>query len=318
MSAIFAWPAQLKWSDPGVALTLIVPAIACNLSCSFCAIRQRKEIAEVALRPEDYATFIKDVAACEPTAMVSIQGFEPLLPEAWPYTSAVLAAAREAGVTSSLVTNGLLLEERAADLVALEPAGITVSIDSAVGQQHDRLRGRKGALEKTVAGIRALSKFPGYCERITVSSVLLPRRRRFLEGMPKLLATLGVTQWAVSPLLRIRNGVGGPVAPSDMILDDVLALHELAAAEGVELILDDELGCLEARSEHYQQFLIRRFERPDGLARLTPSGACSIGSEILAEVDDQTPVWRPGKEGPAAFLLRVRDGRRQRQLRAAA
>ncbi len=303
MSAIYAWPAQLKWRDPGVALTFVVPAERCNLDCSFCAIRQRKEMSDAVLSPADYAYFVEDVVKAEPTAIVSIQGYEPLLPESWPYTQAILETAQRLGIPGSLVTNGTLLAERAPALAALDPAGVTVSIDSDIAAEHDRLRGRVGALADTLAGIRALAAIGDFDRRITVSSVLLPRRRHLLENMPALLASLGVRHWAISPLLRIgRGAAGGPVASTDAVIDDVLVLNRLAGEAGVEVVLDDELGALERREEGYGDFLVRRFDRPDGLVRLVPSGACSVGSEILSQVDAAAPVWRPHQDSPAHFL----------------
>jgi hypothetical protein len=130
--------------------------------------------------------------------------------------------------------------------------------------------------------------------------------------MPELLAACGVRHWAVSPLLKVARGhVGGPVAPSDEIIEDVLWLHERSAAAGIELVLDDELDCLQARSEDYQSFTVRRFDRPDGLVRLAPSGACSVGREILRQIDDSAEVWQPA-EDPVAFLAQVREAARLR------
>jgi hypothetical protein len=147
----------------------------------------------------------------------------------------------------------------------------------------------------------------------------MPRRRRFLEGMPDLLASLGIRHWAISPLLKMGHGrPGGAVAPTEMIIDDVLALHERAAGIGVEVVLDDELGCLESRSESYDAFLVRRFERPDGLIRLGPNGACSMGKDILRAVDEETMVWRPAEAAPSEFLAALQDHRRAASLREAA
>lgn len=310
MSAIFAWPAELKWRDVGVAITLVVPATQCNLRCGFCAIGQREEISQTALSPDDYAHFVEDIVSTEPTAMVSIQGYEPLLDESWAYTQTILKTAKRLGVPRSLVTNGIRLERRAKDLVQCDPSGVTVSIDSACSATHDRLRGKVGALEQTLRGIEAIRAEFGSAERLTVSSVLLPRRQRYLHDMPVLLAELGIDHWAISPLLKIGKGdVGGPVAPSSEIVDAVLDLHERALVQGIELVLDDELDQLRLRSEDYGSFLVRRFERPDGLVRLAPSGACAVGAEILSSVDEDSPVWKPRQMAPSRFLETVRSAR---------
>ena len=218
---------------------------------------------------------------------------------------------------SGIVTNGIVLSERCRDLAALQPTGVTVSIDSADPATHDRLRGRSGALDATLAGAKALAAIEDYAARLTITSVLLPRRRRFLEGMPRLLAGLGLRRWVISPVLRIgAKDLGGPVAESREILDDLAVLERLAQEAGIEVILDDELGRLGSGSD-FRHLTIRRFARPDGLVRLTPSGACSVGSDILREVGPDTPIWRPLEQSARAFLDAIRPAGVQPLLEAA-
>jgi MoaA/NifB/PqqE/SkfB family radical SAM enzyme len=83
----------------GKFLTFVVPApTGCNLKCSFCLVRQRREIIETNLKPEDFTRFIREVADREPIFALAIQGYEPLLPESLPYTQAILAVGRFFGV----------------------------------------------------------------------------------------------------------------------------------------------------------------------------------------------------------------------------
>jgi hypothetical protein len=70
---------------------------------------------------------------------------------------------------------------------------------------------------------------------------------------------------------------------------------------GVTVTLDDELGRLGPEVD-FRDVTVRRFNRPDGLIRLTPSGACSVGAEILREVGPTTPVWRPAEVAPHKFI----------------
>lgn len=304
MTAIFAWPSELKVNDAGLALTFVVPASACNLACDFCAITNRKEIHDTRLTVSDYVYFLSDIAKREPLSIVAIQGYEPLLPEAWKFTKAILSAAREFGVPRSIVTNGILLHRRAHELADLSPTGVTVSIDSFIAAEHDKLRGRVGAFTRTVAGVRALTEIKGFKRKVTVSSVLFPGHRHLLGGMPELLADMGVKNWAVSPLLQFgTDAVGGPVDHSNNIVEDLHALSVDAAKCGISIILSDELNLLP--SDDYSGFLIRRFERPDGLVRLSPSGACSVGKEILRTINSDTHVWEPASIMPHEFLLSI-------------
>lgn len=303
MALVFAWPNELTHTDSGVALTFIVPASDCDLRCAHCAIRQRSETSDHKLTPEDYSYFLADVVAHVPSAIASIQGYEPLLPESWEYTFQILQAAKRCSIRSSLVTNGTNLEQRAADLAALTPAGITVSLDASSPDAHDQLRGKSGSFERTVQGIMTFGALPGCSKKLTVSSVLMPGRRHLLEDMPALLAKLGVQHWVVNPLLRVgRLQVGGTVARSSEVIADLLVLGDIATRHGIRLTLDDELGTLSSQGQDYNTFIIRRFARPDGLLRLTPSGACSVGTEILRKVDESTPVWDPKTVRPSDFV----------------
>jgi MoaA/NifB/PqqE/SkfB family radical SAM enzyme len=307
MSVLFAWPAQLKLRDPGLALTFVVPATACDLKCKFCAIRQRREVGESQLGPGDYARFLRELANKTPTAIASVQGYEPLLEESWEYTSAILRQAVDSKVPASLVTNGTNLTRRAADLHDLMPSGITVSLDSNVRDAHDRLRGVAGTFDRTVSGLKTLLALPYFEHRVTVSSVLMPRQPHLLFGLPSLLSSIGVHTWVVSPLLRIGDKVpGGTVGPSKHIIADIRSLKERADLAGIELILDDELGELTSGDSTYNEFIVRRFERPEGLLRLSPTGACSVGVDILREVDARTPRWNPQTQSPTEFLNYVR------------
>jgi hypothetical protein len=307
MSVLFAWPAQLKLQDPGLAVTFVVPATACDLKCRFCAIRQRREVGDAQLAPQDYAYFLRDLAGKHPTAIASIQGYEPLLEESWQYTRAILHEANACRVPASLVTNGTNLTRRAVELADLLPSGVTVSLDSADVQVHDRLRGVPGTFQKTLSGIAALLALPYFKGRVTVSSVLMPKQPHLLFGLPPLLADLGVRTWAVSPLLRIGSArTGGAIGSSQQIKNDIRCLQGRADKAGIELILDDELGDLTSGDSSYNEFFVRRFDRPDGLLRLGPNGACSVGADILREVDADTPRWNPRAQSPTEFFKHLR------------
>jgi MoaA/NifB/PqqE/SkfB family radical SAM enzyme len=308
MAAMFAWPSQLKVESSGLALTFVLPAESCDLSCSFCAIKQRKETNKQTnnLSVEDYVYFLEDVVQNQDTAIMAIQGYEPLLPESWPYTQAILETGRRLGIPTSLITNGTLLSEKYKELSELQPTGVTISIDSDIAAEHDKLRGKVGAFETSIAGIKLLASVPGFSDRITLSSVLMPRRRHLLEGMPKLLNSLGLRYWVVAPLFRMNKAdIGGPVGTPSQIVEDLLILSKIASDYDVSLVLDDELKILPKDEFAYTDLLVRRFNRPDGLIRLVPSGACSSGEDILRHVDDSTPVWHPGEIAPYQFLKTI-------------
>ena len=163
--------------------TFVLPAEnGCNLSCSFCAIAQRREATKPSLSSGDYVHFLIDALVTLQVHRVSIQGYEPLLPETWPLTRQLLKLASAFLCETSLVTNGVHLAENVAELARCVDS-ITVSLDSAQASIHDRLRGKVGAHASAVAGIRTAGNVFGG-DALNVNSVLLPSKANNLSGMP--------------------------------------------------------------------------------------------------------------------------------------
>jgi sulfatase maturation enzyme AslB (radical SAM superfamily) len=297
----------------GVFLTFVVPALnGCNLDCSFCLVRQRKEITETRLTPENYAQFVREVADRERIFALAIQGYEPLLPEALPFTQAILAAGRFLGVPTSLVTNGVGLGDAVDLLKTLTPNKIAVSLDAASPEVHDGIRGVKGAWEASVAGLRRAIEVLAPQTLLVVNSVLLPSRRHYLDAMPARLREIGIGRWIVNPVLRVgREQAGGPVAERARLYRDLAILQEAADRAGVRLTVDDEFGHLDCGAASPFQLSSRGVHvRPlpprVTLYRLTPGGQCSRGSDVLKQVTSTTPCWQPGATHAGDFIDMIR------------
>jgi len=297
-------------TEVGTVVTLITPAPnGCNLSCPFCFIRQRGEDrAQSVLKPKDYVDFIEQAVAAAPVAAVCIQGYESLLPEAMAYTRAILAAGRRLGVPTSVVTNGVELANTVDELAALGIWKIAVSIDAADPESHDRQRGRNGAWAAAVEGVRqAVEKLPVLTE-LTVTSVLVPKRRHYLEGMPGLLRDLGVKCWVVNALRKIEPGnPGRPWGDRSKILGDLAVLQQIANQHGIGFCADDEFDTLQYEdanqgSTRIEALRVRRLERPSGVFRLLPNGQCSRGRAILERIDSDTPRWDPQAMDAGTFI----------------
>jgi MoaA/NifB/PqqE/SkfB family radical SAM enzyme len=290
----------------GLALTYIVPATRCDLRCAFCIVTQRNEDGPVRLEPEDYARFIQDIASYVPVRVSGLQGYEPLLDESWKYTRTILSASNLGRIPTSLVTNGTHLVGRVDELADLGLKDITVSLDAPDAEIHDRQRGAAGAFAKTVAGIKAVLTVPALRDRVVVASVLLPKRRKQLDAIPQLLASLGVRYFGVTPLIRIgRSQLGGMVQDFHMMVRDLDHLQDLCDRAGIRFVVDDELSQFRHLADGANRFMIHSLQRPGRLIRLTPSGACSVGIEVLRRVDARTPVWRPALDTPREFISRL-------------
>jgi molybdenum cofactor biosynthesis enzyme MoaA len=133
----------------------VVPALnGCNLRCSFCLIRQRRETTKSSLLPKDLVLFIREAAQRAPIFALAIQGYEPLLPESLSYTQAMLATGRLLKKPTTLVTNGIGLIDAVDLLRTLKPTKIAISLDAPAAEIHDRVCGIAGAWAASVAGIR--------------------------------------------------------------------------------------------------------------------------------------------------------------------
>ncbi len=296
-------------TSSGVFLTFIVPALGgCNLACAFCIVKQRREIDDEILHPDDLGRFISETARASPLFALGIQGHEPLLPASRSYTQAILDAGVQLGCPTTLVTNGVYLREAAPWLADARLAKVGVSIDSPTAAIHDNLRGLGGAWAATVDGVRhARGAFSGRT-RLTVTSILMPSDPGNLQAMPGFLQELGVDDWIVTPLLRIgHKSAGGPVADPQEVFDRLLVLQDAASRADVRLTVDDELDCLQYDSAcelrpELKEIRVRRIPSGVQIYRLAPGGQCSAGCDILTRMTPAVQRWRPGEIDASCFL----------------
>jgi MoaA/NifB/PqqE/SkfB family radical SAM enzyme len=296
----------------GDFLTFVVPASSgCNLKCSFCLVRQRQEISEARLLPEDFARFIHQAAERRDIFAIAIQGYEPLLPESMPYTQAVLASGRFRKLPTTLVTNGVHLCCAIDQLKMLSPHKIAISLDAAAAEHHDRIRGVPGTWVAAIGGIERALTVLAPQTHIVVSSVLQPSKRHYLDAMPARLREIGIDRWIITPLLRVgADHTSGPVGDQTQLFRELMILQEHADRAGVRLTVDDEFGHLRhAEAVAFQPSLralqVRTLPRNVELFRLAPGGECSKGSDVLRQVTSETPRWQADAVHAGDFLETV-------------
>lgn len=315
MATYAALPADVS-STTATVLTVIVPARhGCNLKCPFCYIDLRKEDSlSIDCQVDDFLQFVDQAVAREEIGALCIQGHEPLLPGSFGYTLELLRWGQRHDVPVSFVTNGTYLADRSSELAERHPARIAVSLDSHLSEYHDRQRGVAGTFDQVVDGLRIANASQRLRDVITVISVLIPKKRDQLIGMPALLADIGIKRWTVNTLVKVGKGdvIGGPVGDRARTFQDLLILQREAEKHGIEMTVDDEFGRLSEEDMNrdvvdINRLRIHRLQRPSGVFRLMPDGRCSIGTELLQEVTEDTPRWIPGEEHAADFLQRVRD-----------
>ena len=125
----------------------IHPTAFCNLACAHCYTSSgpnvRGELPLAHLR-----TFLGEAAELGYRDM-AVSGGEPLLYSELP---GLLAAAKDLGLATSMTTNALVLPEALWDAAAPLLDQIAISIDGRP-DEHDEIRRRKGAFDKSVANI---------------------------------------------------------------------------------------------------------------------------------------------------------------------
>jgi len=124
---------------------------SCNLRCEHCFASALKKDERRRITPDEYKDIVKQ--AMKMGALnFSFQGGEPMLyPELMEFIKNTYPKRNVISVT----TNGTLFDEH--HIRALKKAGVdilTISLDSAVPEEHDRFRGIKGTFAKTMNTIK--------------------------------------------------------------------------------------------------------------------------------------------------------------------
>ncbi|MEE9398699.1 MAG: radical SAM protein [Dehalococcoidales bacterium] len=122
----------------------------CNLSCIHCYASADNKKAPEEMDTASGRTFIRDLADFG-VPVILFSGGEPLLRKD---LFSLASLAREMGIRVVLSTNGTLLTEKVArEIKKIDFAEVGISLDG-IGANNDHFRGRNGAFEAALAGIR--------------------------------------------------------------------------------------------------------------------------------------------------------------------
>ncbi|MEV0679687.1 radical SAM protein [Actinosynnema sp. NPDC050436] len=136
----------------GRAVLQVHPTRLCNLRCLHCYSSSGPDVAESV--PVGVLSQVVGDAAGLGYDVMSVSGGEPFL---YPELPALLRAAREVGMRTTVTTNAVALTQRRIGLVRGLVDLVAVSLD---GDQptHDRIRDQEGAFGRALAGIRRLTE----------------------------------------------------------------------------------------------------------------------------------------------------------------
>jgi MoaA/NifB/PqqE/SkfB family radical SAM enzyme len=188
--------------QPPKALNINLTSI-CNSRCIFCELLDRKNMEkDKELSTKEVFDLINQ-AADMGIGEFGIGGGEPLERKD---TMDILALIKEKGLNIGLASNGIIFSKLNDDeLLKLKElvSFIPVSIDSVDPQENDRIRGVKGAFEKTIEGVKRL-KALGF-ENVGMNSVVMKSNFIMIPELVKLAAKLGVRVLTFQPVNHYSN-----------------------------------------------------------------------------------------------------------------
>ncbi|GII54293.1 hypothetical protein Pth03_26820 [Planotetraspora thailandica] len=129
---------------------------ACPLRCVHCYSESGRRPARQ-LNHEEMLAVADAIISLRPQS-VEFAGGEPLLVRG---IVEVAERIREAGVAANLYTGGWTLDRRSAEEVTRVFSRITVSVDGASAEVHDRIRGRAGSFERAMSALAFLDDLSG-------------------------------------------------------------------------------------------------------------------------------------------------------------
>lgn len=195
----------------------------CNLRCRHCFATALEDTSRRTMSIEDYAR-VSSEAMKLGAVNFSFQGGEPLLVKD---LGRIIAACKPHLNVISVTTNGTLItRERLRELKSWKVDILTISLDSARPDEHDRFRGVKGAFEKTMNGIR-LALQAGF--RVTLGTVVTHAtlREAGIAELMELARSMKILLYLILPV-----PAGRWAKRSDIFLspDDLRYINELVAS----------------------------------------------------------------------------------------
>lgn len=159
----------------------------CNMRCKKCTIgKNAAGAAEPELSKDEIFAVLSQLASIG-TKVIALWGGEPLLNKD---LFEIVGEIRRLKMFSYLVTNGLLLNDKiAVQLINAGLGSLSVSIDEAVAEKHDDMRGIKGAFDRTCKGLSLLRKIGGGKINLGINMVISRDNIRDILPMAELAVT---------------------------------------------------------------------------------------------------------------------------------
>jgi radical SAM protein with 4Fe4S-binding SPASM domain len=204
----------------------------CNLHCAHCfvsAVREGSDIPLEVIREQ----ILPQLLAAR-VARLTLTGGEPF---AHPEVIEIVRAARAAGMTVTICTNGTLIDEE--DLDALQSIGgvaCNVSLDGFSAESHGKFRGNHASFDLTVATVRRLGE-RGLLKGLLATPNSLAQASEFAE-LCAFAKECGAEYVLMNPLASMGRGVRGArrLASAEAHLRQVAQLTDPFAGAELDVV----------------------------------------------------------------------------------
>jgi MoaA/NifB/PqqE/SkfB family radical SAM enzyme len=265
-----------------LAFLILAPTYRCQFHCVHCGVKRTPGLEDQEMETALIKSIL-DQAKHLGVIQVVFSGGEPLLRDDLEDS---IHHARQAGIITRVITNGLLLDRQR--VCRLKQAGLTqcsVSIDDADPSVHDRLRGFPGAFAKALEGIKNLKEFD-----ILVQLHTYAAKRNIMAGLKKIVA-LGRQLGVFSVCIGFPMAIGRWEDEAGQVLteEDRFRVRQLQDLGLVHVELSTPMTLCRVSSRHFL------FVSPNG--DLTP---CPFVPYVLGNLKDFTleEIWRAYRIGP--------------------
>lgn len=165
----------------------------CNANCAMCDFGFNNKEREISI--EEFEMILNRIVKSN-YKMVRFTGGEPLLHKNICY---LVKRCNENNIKTSIITNGLLLNNLYKDLIQAGLNQIIISLDSNKSEIHEKIRNVCGLYERVISAIKNIK---AYDEKIIirVNTVASNKNIFDLKDMAILLDDLKVEQWSIIPL----------------------------------------------------------------------------------------------------------------------